>query len=334
MDQIEDLIRTWEPRLREAFMNTIRDIRDAARIERLARLIEAGNLDGVIAELGLEAASFRPFESVIYAAYESGGVDITVRISRLTRGAVARPVFDPRTPASVAWLTDHATRLIREITEDQRELVRQRLAPLASGQDRMITGETPQKIALDLVGRINRATRRREGGIIGLTSSQAKWVRNYEEELRGERPLSGALDRALRDKRFDRRIERALRTGEPIPEETIQKMVAAYRNRALRRRGEAIAQNEAHQLLHRAQFEAWDQAIQRGVVPETRVRRFWRDRADARVRPWHSEVKHMNAKGVALRQAFQTPVGPAMNPGWEFEPGCRCRVTVDLVEEP
>lgn len=332
-DPIERLTQTWEPKLREAFLDVIRGIRDQTRLDRLVELIRAGDVDGVLLELGLEAARFRAFESVIFAAFETGGMDITVRIDRYRRANRTRPLFDVRKPSADAWITDHATSLIRDITEDQRRLVRQALEPLSSGLDPIMTGETPQKIAIDLVGRVNRTTGRREGGLIGLSSGHAEWVRNYEAELRGERPIGGALERALRDRRFDKTIMRAMETGQPVPEKTIRAAVSNYRNRALRHRAENIAANEAQTVLNRSQLEAWDQAVERGVITYDRVRRFWVDREDSHVRPWHAEIKHMNPKGVGLREPFKTPRGPAMNPGWDFEPGCRCRVLVRPIED-
>jgi hypothetical protein len=216
--------------------------------------------------------------------------------------------------------------------------VRQVLAPLRDplGSSPMLTGETPQKLALDLVGRVSRATGRREGGFLGLTSEQATWARNYEISLGDVEakvpPSADALTRKLRDRRFDRTVAKAIREGQPIPDETRQAMVAAYRNRTLRYRAETIALNEASTALHAAQIEAWDQAVARGAVAEVNVRRFWITAGDDHVRPTHRAVPAMNRGGVGLHEAFQTPKGPTMQPGWQFDPGCRCRVRVRIVE--
>ena len=141
-----------------------------------------------------------------------------------------------------------------------------------------------------------------------------------------------ALTRKLRDRRFDRTVQKAIREGKPIPAETRQAMAAAYRNRALRFRAESIAGNEAGLALQEAQDEAWRQAIARGAVQEQDVRRFWVTAGDDRVRPTHRAVPGMNKAGVGLREPFQTPKGPAMQPGWSFDPGCRCRTLIRIVE--
>src|SRR6185369_9054534 len=97
-------------------------------------------------------------------------------------------------------------------------------------------GANPRTTALDLVGKIG-ATGNREGGVIGLTSSQEEWVRNYRAELLSDNP-EAALERALRDKRFDRAIMNAANSGEPIPRDLVDKMVNSYKTRALRYRAE------------------------------------------------------------------------------------------------
>lgn len=329
-DPLEQLIKGWEPKIRAAFTEAVKSLRDGVRLQRLVDLIRAGDVEGAIAEVGLDPARFRALDLQIRAAYESGGLDITAGIDRARRANV-RPIFSPY-GSGQRWITDHTVNLITEVTEDQRVLIRQTLGPLASGTDAMLTGNTPQKLALDLVGRVNKVTGRREGGLLGLTSGQAQWARGFEGKLTGV-PDPSALTMKLRDRRFDKAIRKAIETETPLDPKTRVAAVNAYRNRALRFRAGNIADNEAHAVLLQAQQDAWSQAIERGVVEERAVRRFWIDAGDGRVRPEHAAVAGMNPKGVGLREPFQTPKGPAMNPGWAFDPGCRCRVRVRVLED-
>ena len=146
----------------------------------------------------------------------------------------------------------------------------------------MRQGLNPRSVALDIVGRIDGATKTRQGGLIGLTSSQEEWVRRYAEDLASDNPLD-ALSRTLRDKRFDAMVRKYAALGEPIPADKIEKMVAAYRNRALRYRAEAIARTEAMRALHQSQDEAIKQAIEKGILKADAVGFVWRTARDARV---------------------------------------------------
>lgn len=98
-------------------------------------------------------------------------------------------------------------------------------------------------------------------------------------------------------------------------------------------RAENIALNEASEVAHAGQIAAWEQAIARGAVAADRVRRYWLTAGDDAVRPLHAAVPGMNEGGVALHEPFQTPRGPTLQPGWRFDPGCRCRVRVRIVED-
>ncbi len=93
----------------------------------------------------------------------------------------------------------------------------------------------PRTTALDLVGRVNRATGQREGGFVGLTTKQAQWVLNAEAQLRNLDPAY--FQRELRDKRFDRRIMKAIREGKPLSAADIATITARYRARLLDHRG-------------------------------------------------------------------------------------------------
>lgn len=328
MDRIERLLLEWEPKLRDAFLAAVRGIRARVQLAEVVRLLKAGDVDGAVRAVGLDPMMFRPLGQALEAMYEAGGQDA---IAAVRTGRVGL-VFDVKGVRASAWLSGYTSDLIRQITEDQRQLVREAMSPLSGLSDPMATGQTPQKIALDLVGRVSRVTGRREGGLIGLTSQQATWARNYETELT-DVPDANALTRKLRDRRFDKIIAKAIRENRPIAADKRDAMVAAYRNRALRYRAETIALNEASTSLHEAQVEAWRQAVERGAVQRDRVRRMWVTAQDDHVRPTHREVPGMNEGGVGLEQPFQTYKGPVMQPGWRFDPGCRCRVRVRVLED-
>ncbi|GJE00550.1 hypothetical protein [Methylobacterium isbiliense] len=311
-NRLDQLIDAWAPRLQRAFLAAVADIRDRARIGVIVTMLERGDIDGAVRAVGLDSAAFRALDAALVQAFEEGGNYTTVRLPALREpdGYRLEIRFDVRNPRAEAWLRDHSSTAVREILDDQRTLIR---ASLDAG---MAAGRNPRDVALDLVGRIDPKTKRRDGGAIGLTSSQEAWVRRYADELaRGD---LAALDRQLRDKRFDGTVRKAVAAGKPLTAEQIAAMVAAYRNRALRYRAETIGRTEAMAALHQSQDEAMQQAIDAGQIQEGRVMKVWRSAGDGRVRDTH---RGLNGKAVPFNGAFVSASGARLRfPGDPLAP--------------
>jgi hypothetical protein len=278
----ESLIGQWEPRLQQAFMDSIYNLRDTAHIDQIARMLENGDVDGALRAVGIDQTSFRPFDKSIAEAFEAGG-SATASALPITASADGfRTVFQfaVRNPQAEMWLRNHSGDMITAIVDDVKVAARNFLA---AGLEQ---GANPKTTALDLVGRVSRETGRREGGVIGLTSSQEQWVRNYQAELLSDNP-EAALSRSLRDARFDRAVMKAAKNGEAIPSDMVAKMVRSYANRALRYRAETIARKETITALHTAQEQSIQQAIAKGAVDRAAVKYVWRTAHDSRVRDSH-----------------------------------------------
>lgn len=298
--RIDKLIEFWDPVLRRAFLSATNELRNAAQIEQIARMLEAGDVEGALRAVSLDPVAFRALDKSLLDAFEAGGnfTSHTLPVIRMADGLRVRFQFNIRNPAAERWLSEHSSNLVTEILNDQRVMIREHLrAGLAAGNN-------PRTTALDLVGRIG-ASGKREGGTIGLTSSQAQWARNYADELASANPRA-ALSRSLRDKRFDRAVIVAAESGEAIPVALQEKMVAAYTNRALRFRAESIARTEAMASLHQAQQEAMEQAINTGAISAQTVTFIWHATQDDRTRDSHVE---MDGQEVAMGQMFITGNG-------------------------
>lgn len=325
----EDLIRGWEPRLQRAFLDGIYRLRDRAQVEQITRMLERGDFEAAIRAVHLDPASFRALDRGLAEAYEAGGNYTASLVPTTTRSDGLRLIvqFSVRNFRAEEWLRSYSSDLIRDIVDDQRVMVRQHLV---AG---MQAGANPRTTALDLVGRINRATGRREGGIIGLTSSQEGWVRNYETELTDPARMKDALTRALRDKRFDPAVARAIRDGAPIPAATREAMIRAYRNRALRYRAEVIARTESMRSLHAGQDEAIQQAVESGAIQRDAVTYRWLATKDKRTRDTH---RAMDGQKVAMGEMFESPSGARLEyPGDPRAPiaetaNCRCARLVSV----
>ncbi len=321
-NRFDQLIAEWEPRLQRAFLDSISNLRDTAHIDQIVKMLEAGDVNGALRAVGIDATAFRPFDRSISQAFEAGGEATAAIIPTVVDDAGFRTVFQfsVRNIEAENWLRQYSGQLIKAITDDQLVAVRNFLsAGLADGAN-------PRTTALDLVGRVSRATGKREGGVIGLTSSQEEWVRNYAAELASDKPAQ-ALTRELRDKRFDKTVLRAVKDDRPLTASEIEPMVRSYKTRALRFRAESIARKETITSLHTAQEMAIRQAIDSGAVDQTTLTFVWRTAHDSRVRDTHRVMDGQVRKdgvpfttGSGARLRFPgDPQGPAAE-----VIGCRC----------
>lgn len=240
--------------------------------------------------------------------------------------------FDGRNPRAEGWLTERSSTLVVEIVDDQREAIR------AAARDGMEAGRNPRETALDIVGRINRKTGRREGGIVGLTTQQAGWVQNAAAELQSGDPaqMAGYLERKARDRRFDPVVRRAIRDGKPVSAADVRKMVARYSDKLLKTRGDAIARTETLAALHAAQHEGLRQMVDAGNLRADQIERVWDSTGnDGRTRDSHLA---MEGQATGLEGLFVTPAGHRLQyPGdtTHGAPGsetinCRCQVRVRI----
>lgn len=329
--EIERLTATWEPRMRAAFLEAIASITTPIDIVLLTRLIQAGDVAGALAAVGVEAANFSTLALTQTSLFHDGGMALARAATRSAGRATFQLLFNVRNPRAEEWIRTRSSTLIQEIVEDQRIAIRNALeAGLAAG-------ENPRTTALDLVGRINPRTKQREGGVIGLHSRQEEWLRNYRADLASSEPaaLRRLLERGLRDKRFDATVLKAIRDGTGIPPELQVKMATQYANKALKYRADVIAREETVKSLGAAQTEMWQQQIDSGKVDADLILRFPVTAGDERVRHTHRLVPGMNKEGRRWNEPFETPMGPKLHAPYEGEIQCRCyeKVRVDFLAQ-
>lgn len=324
----EKLLDRFGPEIAAAFQEAVEDLRTAAEIQRLATAIEAKNLMAAMEALHLDAAAYGPLQDALQRAFTEGGqLGVGSIPARSPEGAALIVRFNARNLEAEAWLRNHSSELVTRIMEDQRTAVRTAL------EDGMRRGVNPRSVALDIVGRVNRATGKREGGVLGLSAPQERAVARAADELASGDPeaLKNYLTRARRDKRFDRTVQKAIRDETPVPAETVTKALTAYQRRLLQLRGEMIGRTEAMTALHAAQHEALKQAVASGQIQAAQVRRTWRSAGDLRVRHTHAAL---DGDTVGLEERFRSPSGARLLfPGDPTAPaaeiiGCRCAVSV------
>ena len=330
-EKLEQLAATWEPVLRRAWQEAIEAVKSAVVLARIIERLERRDIDGAIHALDLDPAFFRPLDKALLDTFEGGGV-ATVEGMPVLRDPDGHRIaigFNVRAPEAEAWLREHSSGLVREITADQLETAR---VTLTAGMER---GSNPRHVALDLVGRKNRATGQRQGGSIGLTSTQAGQVENARQRLLSGDPaqIRKLLELKSRDKRFDKALRKLAEEGGTPDQSFVSKWTGQYADRLLKLRGEVIARTEAITALNRAQIAAYEQAIAKGAVDAQAVTKTWMATMDGRTRDTHMLL---NGKAVGFREKFQSFSGAQLEyPGDPNAPAserinCRCTMLLKI----
>lgn len=316
----DELLDRYGKAVADAFQAAIDDLKRGAELQRLTAAIQAGDIDAAVSALHLDPAVYGPMLDTLAQAYGESGRTAT---DYMRTQAVIR--FNARNRRAEAWLRDHSAELVTRVTDQQRQAIREHLV---AGMER---GDNPTRTALSIVGRVDKATGKRQGGVIGLTPQQAGYVRSVGLELSGGDPaaLRNYLTRKLRDRRFDGTVRRAIEAETPVQADIARKAVTAYERRLLKLRGDMIGRTESLAALNAARHQAYQQAVESGAVDAATIRRTWRSAGDFRVRHSHQAL---NGDSVGFYEPFRSPTGArmmfpgdtSMGAGPEELANCRC----------
>ena len=150
-----------------------------------------------------------------------------VKLPRIEK-AVLTYRFDADRPEARAWADKEAAALIVEISEEQREVVRDIVTRSQGGEY--------------TVAQVARQVR----GSVGLTSRQAQWVENFRQ-----RQINAATERGI--------------PAEQAPD-AVQGAVDRYHRRIHRYRSETIARTETIRASSEGRQEAWRQGLDQGFI--------------------------------------------------------------------
>lgn len=316
------LLDRLHPDVRRAFEDAIDRITTTAKLRDIEAMLDRGDIEGLLDALRLSPEYFVPVQDAVDQVFYAGAqyqVSLTASLSSIP--------FNRRHWAAESWARDNGSRLIVEIAESTREGVRQFVA------EGLKQGRGTSTVAREIVGRVNRATQKREGGIVGLTGQQASYVINARAEL--EALDAGYLKRAARDRRFDRMIRKAIKDGKPLAKADIDRIVQKYTNGLLIRRGDVIARTETHNALNAGRYEAMRQTAEDAGMDVSRLTVRWRATRDGRTRDSH---RTLGGKTAAYGEAFVSPLtGARMRFPGDRSMGapasdlihCRCTLSAD-----
>lgn len=327
---IEELVERYTPLIRDAFLLAIRDVVDRTLLVDMVAAIQVGDTVGAFRALGMTEAALRPIAATIEQAFEAGGVTTGNSFPRRLSTPGGRAVFrfDVRDARAERWLREESSRLVTRIADDTRVNVQTLMT------DGVRAGRHPRSVALDIVGRIDPVTKRRTGGVVGLSAPQERAVARARQEL--QELDANYFSRERRDKRFDNIVRNAIDNDKPLTSEQISKLTGRYKDSLLQLRGEMIGRTESIAALNKSEMEAVKQAVDMGSVQESAVKRIWDSAGrDGRTRSTHLQ---MEGQAVGLDEPFTAPGGAKlMHPGDSSlgAPGsetiaCRCRVKLKI----
>jgi hypothetical protein len=309
-DQIEALLGRQETAIRQAVRRFLLTVRSPAAMEQILAELERGDTE---AALRIVDSHINRMGDDIAQVLTNVGRDTMRELSGLLPEVALAISFDPTFPRAAELMRENRLRFIREFTAQQRDVTRTALARALD------EGLGPQAMVREL-----RDT-------IGLTFAQDSWVRNYQSELMGRD--SRALNRVLRDRRFDPTVERAIELDRPLTANQIDKMVERYRSRFRDMRVETIARTEAITATSLAREESVRQMMEQTGIEPGRVTRIWHAHRDSRTRDWHAS---MDRQERGLEEPFTDGLGNSlMYPGDRSAPpetviNCRCTLIMDI----
>jgi hypothetical protein len=324
---LRQMLEEHGPLIADAFLEAVANSVNGASIKAVAEALGRSEYDVALDLLGLNEEAFETVAESVQTAYRGSGRAVSGWIEGAS-GAEVRLQFKPGDPVAADWLRKKSSRLVAQISETQRETVRE---ALAAGMDK---GLNPRTVALDVAGRIPKGANRRTGGIVGLTRNQARTVSRLRDDLMSGDParMRSYLNLSLRDRRFDRTVSRAIKAGKGLTRAEVDRITGRYADKALKWRADAIARTEANQAFHAAQDHSFGQGISSGHIQPDQVEKTWHASRDDRVRFSHSVL---NGQTVGMDDVFVSPMGSMMkHPGdtsLGAVPGdiiqCRCRMS-------
>lgn len=291
------LEREHGPSVRKAFEKAMDGFRSRVDIRGLERAIAAGDIAAAAAAIGLAPPLFRDFEAEVSRAFEQAGRAFTDMFPKRLKDPTGLRIqfsFDIRHHQAERWLQAHSSELVTRLIDTQRDALREHLA------DALRRGISPRQAAIEIAGRLNRATGRRQGGILGLDGERAGYVRRAREELLSGDPtrLRRYLGRKTIDRSLNHHVRRALRSGEPIPLKVVDQLTGRYADKLLKVRADAVAQTETLTALRSGKHEAFRQGVETVGGNDQDVQRIWDSSGDGKVRETHNAADGQIVIGI------------------------------------
>ncbi|GGB00459.1 hypothetical protein GCM10011491_30830 [Brucella endophytica] len=285
-------------------------------MREIADLLGRGDVEAALSVVDRHIARMAPVLSTVFDA--AARDEVKSLADQVKSWAPSTGIsFDPTNERAAALMRQNQLQFVREMQDSQRQSIRQALT------QGLVDGSGPRDVASNF------------RNAIGLTVQQEEAVRNYRRLL--ESGSREALDRDLRDRRYDRTVARADRAGEPLSADQVERMVDRYRRNAIKSRAETIAITETGNAVSAARQEAFNQITDEVQIADDQIEREWKTHRDGRERPSH---RNMQVRTVQGREAkFVTGAGVSMmrphDPSGPSSEVIRCRcVQIMRIKKP
>ncbi|WP_181418331.1 phage minor head protein [Phyllobacterium leguminum] len=290
---------TLEASVRAAFLRFVQTVQSDEAMREIAEFLGRGDVETALSVVDRHIARMAPVLSTVFDA--AARDEVKSLADQVKSWAPSTGIsFDPTNERAAALMRQNQLEFIREMQDSQRQSIRQALT------QGLVDGSGPRGVAFSF------------RNAIGLTTQQEEAVRNYRRLL--ESGSREALGRDLRDRRYDRSIERASLAGEPLGGDQIDRMVDRYRQNAIKSRAETIAITETGRAISAARHEAFNQITEEVEIADDQIEREWKTHRDGRERPSHRnmqvrtvqgrEAKFVTGNGVSMMRPHD-PSGPS-----------------------
>lgn len=302
-----DQLAKQERTIRNAFLLFVKNVTSDEILGEINAMLENGDITGALA---IVDAHIIRMSSVLSRVFTDVGEAETASLAAGLGASGLGVAFDPSDTRAANIMRENRLMFVREVSDSQRAATRQALTRAFEA------GEGPRQTAA-----VFRDS-------LGLTARQEQAVVNYRSLL--ERNSRQALSRDLRDRRFDRTVDRAIDTNTPLTDTQIDRMVGRYRERSLQWRAENVARTEGVRATSIARETAMFQTVEETGADLEKVERTWNRTRDKRTRDAHFV---MQGQKVGANESFIDGDGNALRfPGDPSAPiettaSCRCVVT-------
>lgn len=301
-------------RVRGAIDSLIEEMRSDKVTREVIRLLEANDMNGIMQLLDKRiTATSRVLPQVFTEAGIDEASDLAGKILAVLPETTGASVgFDPSHPRAAELMRRNRLEWVKDFSDKQRRATRLKLTQA------LREGQGPRGAA--------RAFR----DSIGLTETQLQHVNNYRRSL--ENLQRHALDYDTRDRRSDRKIERAIENDKPLSQADIDRMTGRMEQNYRQFRAEMIARTETGKVLGQARQEALAQSLEDADLTEDDYERVWDTNLDGRERATHAAADGQRVKG---EEPFTVGGYKLQYPGDSSAPAeeiinCRCDYHIEF----